>query len=852
MAPTGIGQGPDNPREEIAAWHSELADNGKDKGKARDRRHSDTGEGSSRVPVHHSRLPPRPSSSQHLNPPHLGLEYSTPPSSTELSSPSPENSEAGSSPPGSPRDGSRKERSRLGKSRSESSQNVSRQPSNRHSAHRPPVYDQETYNKQVNNQPAASQPVSSQPVSSPQVKSPQVKPQREKIPPQISQRTSSNQPSSTAEPSRAYRYANRKQRIAEGYSSSEIEAVEAYHRPRNVKVANSDTEASEQETTRREKAQIQSTVRALLDDPSIATGRKVRRVTELVARKVVAERDAKALAKTLEEELRKTAKDVSNLQRHVDESWNDVLNREEKIKALEGKLRESEAENRRTRHTTTTTAAEADTHQTELRERLQALHSREKELKESLSERDEMVLGLQQSIGAANQAIEHYQAQLARAEKDSTGWGESIEGYILFLSRENIKLRQNLIRVNDYMAGNRNADASRFDEILHEPRLLLPASQQQQQLPTVPPRLTSGTLDRIMDDAFTEDVPCSTRPAQYKSPAMVKVRRRLARTKHRARRAGSESPDAARPTDIKKRHREQRAASTYLQYKNKQNEMDDSVLHTKGRHTGLLKMYPRKRTRLSNAEEMTKRMEAATDAARLPILRLGDLARFRPRVGITAYDRRNDAALAEMMKNVTVSEKGQAWVGLDPDPSEVALVSIARTVVPFLPRISMFQGPRRAPTPISLPSLSRDERRHWAKLAKKWTLGPDAGSKKKKNQVRFADNIDYEPDQADPEWTPEEFRPLGYRTRWSTVMNILAVIIRVLLVVLLLLLVWTILQFIVSLVFEQSIPGAWIDANELPHDIASQIRKAGAGNGRPRIMEFEAARWSDVDAAIFG
>jgi hypothetical protein len=83
-------------------------------------------------------------------------------------------------------------------------------------------------------------------------------------------------------------------------------------------------------------------------------------------------------------------------------------------------------------------------------------------------------------------------------------------------------------------------------------------------------------------------------------------------------------------------------------------------------------------------------------------------------------------------------------------------------------------------------------------------------------------------------------------------MNFLGVAIRILLVVLLLLVIWSILQFIVSLNFEQSIPGAWIDANEFPQDTASRIRMAGPGKGRPRIIEFESARWSDIDAAVFG
>ncbi|KAL5338385.1 hypothetical protein BJX70DRAFT_366924 [Aspergillus crustosus] len=487
--------------------------------------------------------------------------------------------------------------------------------------------------------------------------------------------------------------------------------------------------------------------------------------------------------------------------------------------------------------------AEVAAEQKKMRDRIEATLTKEKKTREKLNERNMMVNDLQSKMAQANQAIDHYRSQLARAEKDSTGWGENIERWIMSIAEENVMLRRNVKMINDFMSANRFADATRFDEVKHQPRLIRPA----QEPPTMPTTLTSGTIDRDMTDVFTTDTDMSNRPNLYESPALIKVRRRLGRPKVRARRAGSALPD------LKTRFREQRAVSSYLQYKDERNEVDDIFFHTKGHHKSLCNAYPRKRNRLSIASDLTKRIETATTEVKLPILKLRDLANPKPRVGLTVYDRRNDKHMAEMLEKFNLSDEPEdkPWPGIPEEKAEREVVTISHTVRPYMVRPSIIVRPCGDCKPRQSGNLlSRDERRRWQKACKSWNLGPD---KSKKKQVRFADKVDYEPEQDYAESASDEAQVVPVAVpNFALFVDLMNVIIRIFVILFLALGIWLLLQRIFIEIFGRTIPGAWIDANELPHDIASRVRMSGAASGRPRILEFEAARWSDVDAAVFG
>ncbi|KAL4885822.1 hypothetical protein BJY04DRAFT_214020 [Aspergillus karnatakaensis] len=620
---------------------------------------------------------------------------------------------------------------------------------------------------------------------------------------------------------------------------------------------------------RRAKKENQKMFARLMADPDLNEEKRLSKIMEWVTQIQVAEENARLLVYDLRNTMKMMHKEQSELQRNADETWNDLIRRMDELKEVKEKLDQTEADNREQRRIITankaatargaagTTAKEAAVKEEmdAIRGRLARMEWRDGEMKDKIAEREAMILETQQSLGAANQAIEHYRALLERAEKDTSGYGESIHGYVGLLTKENAKLREQLIRVSTFMAGNRAADAGRWDEVKYEPKLIQPPPQLPPTKPSVP---TYGTIDRNIPDApapgrveeiIEEDSPIPTQTPSRKTPLMLKMQRRIARTKNRPRRAGSESPDAARPTDIKRRFREERAASTYLQYRDKKNEVDDSLLRTKGRHTGVLKVYPRKRTRLTNASVLEQRVDAVTKTSRLSHLTVGDLMKMRPKVGLTVYDRRNDAEMARRLEAISFDRDGPGpeYVSPPKDADDSSLVTIARTVVPFLPRKWMFTHGTPPRSTLNLPNITKDERRHWQKVAKTWTLGPDMSKKKKKN-VRFNDKVEYEPSDSGSERRSE---PSGPPRGPGAFIDFLSAMIRVLLIIVLLLSVCVLLQYIFSLIFQRAIPGEWIDANVLPNDIASRIRSSGP-DGRPKVYEFEVARWSDVDAEIYG
>lgn len=441
-------------------------------------------------------------------------------------------------------------------------------------------------------------------------------------------------------------------------------------------------------------------------------------------------------------------------------------------------------------------------------DKIRIVHEAEQNLQEQLKQRNQRVEDLKRQLEKANQAIEDEKARAGPNWNLHTSheWAGNLQRFMGFITNDNLALRSQLSEMNKFLAAARSADAARYQRIT--------GSQSQGT-----GRLTYGTVDRGMDDAFDEDQPMKSKPARYVSPSGVRVRRRVARTKAPTKRLAASAP-SKRPADCKNTHSERRAASTYLQYRTKPNQ---DVLKPVGRSgpSGA----PRKRPRLSKASEMLKRLEHECGLREgLPPI---PHTLMPERISPNPYDMRNDESLAK---------SAELW-SLDDEPPrsqpevlpQVKLVTVPGTKDFYTERRKEFKRPRylpKEPRPVS-----SDQRRHWAKVANQWSLGPEKKIQPKK-QVRFANKVEYEP--AEPEPRPAPRRREEPSFNWSSLI----------IAILLFLLVVTNLG--PANVFS------WEDANEPPHDIAAMLRSPRSGEGTFAKFDYEVAKWSDIDASVFG
>ncbi|KAL6228959.1 hypothetical protein BDW75DRAFT_235553 [Aspergillus navahoensis] len=462
-------------------------------------------------------------------------------------------------------------------------------------------------------------------------------------------------------------------------------------------------------------------------------------------------------------------------------------------------------------------------------ESFKKLQERERELREKYDAREVKLTLLESQVETATRAIEEYKTKLVVSNQAAGEWAEGQQEYTSWLSNENLRLRKQLNEMNAFLAAQRIADFGRWEQLLPQFNRRV-QSLQDRPSASKAARLTYGTGDADMCGAFEAGTAMETLPDKYKTPAEVRMRRRMYKSKTKAKRAGSSTLRAARPVECSKGYSEKRAASTYLQYRDGKGKENLSTLRLNGRSGGLSKAYPRKRTRLEKSADLKKRMEAASEVRRLPPLPRSLVVR----VSAQAYTRRDDNELAKLMteKWSLSDQEPTGEIKEEEDRATAKLVTITKTVEPFIPRPKTFSGSTYLPKEPE--PLSRDERQHWVKMTTKWTLGPE---KKKvaetaKKHVRFAKKVEYEPDW--PAQRDSYGPPSGYAFSWSHVT------IAILLVLLL-----------ISHT-ETNVEWSWSEANKRPEDIVAKLRVPGPGNARVSVMDFEVGKWSDVDAGILG
>ncbi|KAL4817071.1 hypothetical protein BDW67DRAFT_190541 [Aspergillus spinulosporus] len=454
-------------------------------------------------------------------------------------------------------------------------------------------------------------------------------------------------------------------------------------------------------------------------------------------------------------------------------------------------------------------------------ETIQQLQQREHKLREKYDAREVKLALLESQVATARKAIEAYKTKLAANDQMLNEWAEGQQEYTAWLSNENLKLRKQLNELNGFLAAQRTADFGRWEQLL--PQFNMQAQfLQEKTSASKANRLTYGTVDVDMRDAFNTAV--ESPPDRHKPPFPVRMRRRMYRSKTKAKRAGSSTPRAARPVECSKGYSEKRAASTYLQYRDGTGKETVSILQDKRHSDGLSKAFPRKRTRLQRSADMMKRMEAVSEVRRLPRLPRS----LTVRVSAQAYTRHDDDELAKLMTEKWSLAEDEPPVEVKGKEDEIMakLVAVTRTVEPFIPRPKTFSGP--AYLPKESKPLSRNERQHWAKTTNKWTLGPEkkkTTSETATKHVRFARNVEYEPD-----WPAQR----NYEPRSTYTFNWSHATIAILLVLL----------FVSHLRPDEG--QSWREANERPEDVVAKLR-VGAGEARVPVVDFEVAKWADVD-----
>jgi predicted nucleic acid-binding Zn-ribbon protein len=463
-------------------------------------------------------------------------------------------------------------------------------------------------------------------------------------------------------------------------------------------------------------------------------------------------------------------------------------------------------------------------------ESFQKLQERERKLKEKYDAREVKLAQLESQVATARKVIEEYKTKLATNDQMVDEWAEGQQEYTAWLSNENLRLRKQLNELNAFLAAQRTADFGRWEQLL--PQFNMQARfLQDKTLASKTNQLTYGTVDVDMRDSISVDMAMEPLLDRHKPPFPVRMRRRMYKSKTKAKRAGSSTPRAARPVECSKGYLEKRAASTYLQYRDGSGKETVPTLRVKGHSDGLPKAFPRKRTRLQKSADMTKRMEAVSEVRRLPRLPRS----LTVRVSAQAYTRRDDDELAKLMTEKWSLTEEEPPVEIKGKEDEVMakLVAVTRTVEPFIPRPKTFSGPTYLPKE-SKP-LSRNERQHWTKKTNKWTLGPEKkniAAETATKHVRFARKVEYEPD-----WPAHRiyYEPRGgYTFSWSHAT------IAILLVLL----------FVSHLRPDEG--RSWREANERPEDVVAKLRVSGHGEARVPVVDFEVGKWADVNVRALG
>ncbi|KAL3480450.1 hypothetical protein BJX99DRAFT_220261 [Aspergillus californicus] len=458
---------------------------------------------------------------------------------------------------------------------------------------------------------------------------------------------------------------------------------------------------------------------------------------------------------------------------------------------------------------------------------LDLLHEAQNEqrrLRSEIESRNIQISQMENTLARAQQLTTDFQAKNEHMERDSGQWSESVKNLTFNLSIENQKLRKQVNEMVHYVRAYVASDDSRWIQKLKDVKM---AAARQEPATS---RLTYGTLDREMGEADDPDVLMPTRPEPYVTPVVTRIQRRLANPATSIKKIGARQETAksrkARPAEFKRPTVKSAAANSYLRIKGSKYR------------SGVQMLVSRKRSRVQNGKEIISRFTSIANADKLPTppKRIGGPAPPR-----NPYDIRDDNALAKAMGDFSMDEMVEVVEAPKEVTPEAKIVTIKERIEHFTPRSRVFSVPRYLP--MNPRSLTRDVRKGLAKVANNWSLGPEKDKSKGKKQVRFAKVVEYEPkrratvDESEEQSQGLNHKGFGWSISWSHV--IIAMLI--------------VLLFVSNMSTPEDPKQGWRNANKSPEDATLRSSGGSGGHGsRPTMLDFEVARWSDVDPSVYG
>ncbi|KAL4948700.1 hypothetical protein BDW69DRAFT_189015 [Aspergillus filifer] len=524
----------------------------------------------------------------------------------------------------------------------------------------------------------------------------------------------------------------------------------------------------------------------------------------------------------------------------------------ERIHKLEGQLEAARAAERRAAEKAKAKAEEDKDKVTVEAEKIREMEDAEFQMKQVLAERESQLLDLQRQLAVASTSHDTLTVRLVEQSEANSEKAKQNQQMQDWLFVEMHELKKRMAEFNEFMAALHATEAKRTEELRKEQE-----KQERERLEatlraTRVPNLTTGTIDEEMQDTWDTDAKMETW-LPHDIPKVISVRRRVANPKTKVTRVGISKPRAARPVELRKGYSEQRAASTYLQYKDGRKE-NLRAFKVRSRSNGLPNTTPRKRTRLQKGSDLARRAEMGLEELVRVYVGCRGLARplnlpelpgtLSRRISPNPYDKRHDKELSSLMQGFSMKpEKSQP---LKETKQEARLVTITKTVQPFIARPNILSHPRYLPKHGK--EITQEERRQWSKKASTWSLGPGERKKPSNKTVRFAEKLEYEPEKKkmkdsrdwdlDPDSTEIETnseKAPGWSLKWSH-----------------LLIAFLLFLLFVSNMGPEDPRGGWQDANTRPDDIVAKLRSSGQAGAKPTIIDFEVARWSDVDPSIYG
>ncbi|PTU19761.1 hypothetical protein P175DRAFT_0524094 [Aspergillus ochraceoroseus IBT 24754] len=461
-----------------------------------------------------------------------------------------------------------------------------------------------------------------------------------------------------------------------------------------------------------------------------------------------------------------------------------------------------------------------------------------KQLREQLSNRDRTIQAIDRNLKKANSTVKKFKATLARRKRNYAEYADSVNDLLGALKSENAALKKRLEKEHDKidllwdqlkstyekgMEGQAEIVAGMIESMKRARRKIQMAPGSHGRRDPDTPMFEAPDLDSDVEMINN----CSDAP-------LLKPLRSLHLNSDPSPPPRPRSPrDRTRGRSPIRRKRPQTNAGLAA-------AMESYVLGLELRGLGDPRPSQQRRTSVPATQPLPSRQRPRDEMLHIPIIRKRALNPDDPPRPIKKArhhlinpdERRNVHMLCECTGRVTLNDITVAGV-------EAKITTMPKPASSRLPGQSIFTGPIYLPAQRGFTSLSAKIARVWGRPVRKWTLGPDMGNKGSGKATE--DPLDSPAQAANKNQDSQtQTNPLETQTeetgRWKTW-------------VILFLALWLFLSHCSQVDHKKE----WLRANEDPERLLAMLRgpEANAAGG-VTVMDFEIARWSDVDASALG